>query len=196
MRLPHCDKLFESFFSPWYDDESRKCRIYKATRPDLERLFEPGTPVNEVQALDAKARTAVRQMIRQMVEAARGDWPPYLGVSPPVSLDWVAAFDAFYTRKKIKEVIERSDPSQFDNEYVIVTCEFGAVLGEVLRKQSPDVEWLYDWPYWESALYHGDTGTRVNVFHWAVKKMSAYGVDDGFADKLQACVGWLQSNSA
>jgi hypothetical protein len=191
MKLPHCDKLFEQFFGPWHDEESFKRRGYKATRPDLETLFKRGTPSERVQVLDSEGQGTVHRMVATMVEAATSDWPAYLGVSGSVSLDWIAAFDSYYTRKKIKEVLDRSDPSQFDNEYLVAICEFGAVLGEVLLKESSDLDWLYDWPYWESALYHGRSGTRVNVFHWAVKKMSEYGVDDGLAEKIQACVGFL-----
>ena len=32
----------------------------------------------------------------------------------------------------------------------------------------------------------------VPVFHWAIKKFSTYGIDDGFADKPQVCVQMLQ----
>jgi hypothetical protein len=67
------------------------------------------------------------------------------------------------------------------------------VLGEVLRQELSELVWLYDMPYWESALFYGATGSRVNVFQWAVKKMSEYGVDDGFGAKVGACVNLLRS---
>ncbi len=43
------------------------------------------------------------------------------------------------------------------------------------------------WPYGESRLPYVPCGAEVAVFHGAIKKMSEYGVDDGFADKVQAC---------
>ena len=57
----------------------------------------------------------------------------------------------------------------------------------MLQALEPRLSWLYDWPYWESALYDQETRSRINVFHWAVKKMSEYGVEDGLTDKLNAC---------
>jgi hypothetical protein len=191
-RLPWCDELFVKFFGPWHDDESRQRRGYKGTRPDLEQIAEPDAPLDNVQILTAEGQSIAKNMIAKMFLAAKNDLPSYLAVREPVSLVWVDAFDKFYDRSKIQTLIDRSDPSKIGNDYLVVTCEFGVVLGEVLRQELPELLWLHDMPYWESALYFSGTGSRVNVFHWAVKKMSEYGVDDGFAAKVRACVNLLK----
>jgi hypothetical protein len=191
-RLPHCDELFVKFFTPWLGNESRQRRGYKATRPDLEQIAEPDAPLDDVQVLTAEGQTITKKLIADMLQAATSDWSSYLPVTEPVSLDWAVAFDRFYDRSKIQNLIDRSDPSKIGNDYLVVTCEFGVVLGEVLRQELSELVWLYDKPYWESALFCTATGSRVNVFHWAVKKMSEYGVDDGFGAKVRACVNLLR----
>jgi len=127
-----------------------------------------------------------------MVRAASSDWKRYLDIGSKVSLGWVEAFDAYYDRSRIRDLIERSDPKESDNEYHVVCIQFGVVLGTVLSQMIPRLRWLLDWPYWESAPYDSKTGTRVNVFHWAVDKLSEDGVDDGFAVKLQVVAQLLE----
>jgi len=36
-----------------------------------------------------------------------------------------------------------------------------------------------------------DPQSLIPVFHWAVKKMSGYGWDDGFVQKIDACLKLL-----
>jgi hypothetical protein len=121
-----------------------------------------------------------------MVDAARADWPTYLKVDDVVSVDAIDAFDSHWTRPRIAEVIRSSDRSDFANDYLVLCCELGAVLGEVMRLALPSLEWLYSDPYWESSLWYAPTGGRIPPFHWAIKKMSSYGVDDGLRPKLLA----------
>jgi hypothetical protein len=52
--------------------------------------------------------------------------------------------------------------------------------------------WRLDWPYWDSCLFDPKTGTVIAVFHWAIKKLSEYGVDDGYAAKTKACLQFLE----
>ena len=78
---------------------------------------------------------------------------------------------------------------------MVLCCEFGAVLGHTLLGLTGRTAWLPDWPYWESAIYDCTSGYRVNVFHWAIKKLSDYGIDDGYRAKLLKCAelignGW------
>ncbi len=119
-----------------------------------------------------------------MVDAARADWPTYLKVDDVVSVEAIAAFDSHWTRPRIAEVIRSSDNSDFANDYLVLCCELGAVLGEVMRLVLPSLEWLYSEPYWESSLWHAPSGGRIPPFHWAIKKMSSYGVNDGLRPKL------------
>lgn len=131
-----------------------------------------------------------------MVEACRGDWPQYLRVFGDLDEHWIDAFDDYYDRKRISDVISRSEPSDFSNDYLILICEFGAALGYVLRAKQPHLDWLYDWPYWESSLVDTRTGSVIPPFHWAVKKFSEYGVDDGFVTKIEMCLHVLEDEMA
>ena len=54
---------------------------------------------------------------------------------------------------------------------------------------------MEDYPYWESALYDQRSGTRINVFHLAIKKFSEYGVDAGFQAKAKMCIEMVRDGS-
>jgi hypothetical protein len=130
-----------------------------------------------------------------MLEAVQGDWPNYLPVKPPLSVEWIEEFDEFWTADRVREVLDRSDPRLFHNDVLVMVCEMGVALGEVMRQAAPQLEWLLDWPYWESGLLDVPSGNRINVFHWAVKRFSEYGIDDGYGAKVRACIeqvrrGW------
>jgi len=189
--LPSCDDLFLRFFDPWQDDSGRQRRGFKATFPDVLQhdsligLSQGKASVTEV------AQEDIVQMIDGMFEAARHDWPAYLPVTGEVNLDWIDAFDRHYDRDRIHDVIGRSDPTNFGNDYVVLCCEFGAVLSHVLRVAQPRLVWRLDWPYWDSSLLDPKTGTAMPLFHWAIKKMSEYGVDDGFVAKTKASLRFL-----
>jgi hypothetical protein len=137
-------------------------------------------------------QTVSAQQVQQMFEAAAKDWKGLLGVEGTPSVGWLREFDRHFQRRQIQETIRRSDPQEYDNDYLVLCCELGSVLGTVLLAREPRLSWLYDWPYWESPLYDRETRSRINVFHWAVKKMSEYGVEDGLVDKLDASRGFLQ----
>ncbi len=191
--LPHCDELFSQFFDRWYSDEWREWKAYSATRPDLEETDSyTRCEADALSPLNADGRNRVAKMIETMIDAAVGDWVQYLSITLPVDLDWIAKFDAYYDRPRIVGLIERSDPEDFQNDYLVTCCEFGAVLGTVFVAKLPTLSWLYAWPYWESQLLHNPSGSLIPPFHWAIKKMSEYGVDDGMAAKLQACVRILR----
>jgi hypothetical protein len=191
-KLPHCDELFLRYFNCWCDDDDRKRRGFSATRPDMLQMDSlVGLLAQEASPLAQDSQDQVLDKISAMIEAAEEDWQNYLKVYGKLSLDWIEAFDEYHDRKRIQDVIDRSDPANFTNDYVIVCCEFGAALGHVLQSLQPRLVWLPDWPYWESSVFDPKTGSVLPVFHWAVKKMSEYGVDDGFAEKVQACIQLL-----
>ncbi len=191
--IPDCDELFARFFDRWYDDDWRQWKGFPATRPDiLEADDLVGRTGADASPLGPDGQSEVNGMIRTIYEAAESDWGRQLDLTPPVDIKWVEAIDAHYDRGRIREMINDSDPEDFSNTYVVTCCEFGAVLGYVLRDHCPELEWLYGWPYWESALLHPPSGSVIPVFHWAIKKMSEYGVDDGFAEKIAACSQMLR----
>src|SRR5215472_2310214 len=188
MDLPDCDELFLRYFGPWLNEQDRKRRVYCATRPDVEHLSCQGElEASDLSPLTPESQTVAAQQIQEMFAAAAEDWKRLLSVEGTPSLDWLREFDRYFQRRQIQETINRSDPHQYDNDYLVLCCELGSVLGVVLQALEPRLSWLYDWPYWESALFDRHTRSRVNVFHWAVKKMSEYGVEDGLIDKLDAC---------
>ena len=193
--LPDCDDVFARYFAPWYQGQEFEARRYVATRPDVEGWAEPNTPPDVASRLNDKGRQETLRQIAGMVEAARGDWPVYLPVAGRPSLAWIEAFDDYWTATRVQELLDRSDPTDFGNDLLVTACEFGAVLGHVMREAAPQLEWLPDWPYWESGLLDVPSGYRVNVFHWAIKRFSEYGLEDGYGAKVGKCIelvrdGW------
>jgi hypothetical protein len=179
--LPGADEVFLRYFAPWYDADDLARRGHEATRPDVEQGGAEPDPLLPDAEADAAERVAA------IAAAARGDWADLLGVAAPLGLDAVDAFDRYYDRARVAEVLADSDPADFGNELLVLCCEFGAVLGELLRAEVPGVVWRYDWPYWESGVLEPSRGYRVNVFHWAIRKFSADGVDDGYRAKVLQC---------
>lgn len=191
--LPECDELFTRFFAPWYSEDDWSHRQFKATLPDLLTAGALiGSTETEISALPEEMRRGIAEQFSAMLDAVRSEWPSYLPVSGEITLDWIAAYDHFFDRRRVTEVIEASDPAQFSNKYVVLCCEFGVTLGHVLRIAEPRLIWRFEWPYWDSALLDPETGVLINVFHWAIKKMSEYGVDDGFAAKVKAALTILE----
>jgi hypothetical protein len=187
MALLDCDELFLRYFDPWYSDQDRSRRVYRATRPDIERLnVPPDLAASDISVLTQESQDETAARVRDMLEAATADWPVLFKVKGLPSSDWIAEFDRHFQRRRIQKIIKRSAPEQYDNDYLVLCCELGAVLGDVLVSLEPRLMWLYDWPYWDSALYDQSTRSRLNVFHWAIKKMSEYGVDDGLTAKIDA----------
>ncbi len=196
MILPHCDDLFLKFFDPWYDDQDRARRGHPATRPDLVRYDGlVGRRVEDLATLSEDGRKDVLARINRMTEAARNDWSELLLETEETGLAWLASIDAHYDRERIQEIIDQSDADDYANSYLVTCCEFGAVLGHTMKTLMPRLEWHRGWPYWESALFDSETGTLIPVFHWAVKKMSEYGIDDGFAGKVEVCIGILETGT-
>lgn len=185
--LPHCDELHLKFFDRWYSSEDRQRRLYKATRPDLEELISC-----PARSLSSDDKRTIEKQVAGMLAAAREDWPRYLEVTEPISKHWINAFDRHYDERAVRGVLERSDPNDFSNDYVIICCELGAVLGEIFLSTRSGFAWEYDSPYWESAIINQKKTHRVNVFHWAIKKMSGYGAADKLEEKIELALQVLE----
>ncbi|MBX7244133.1 MAG: hypothetical protein K1X53_01465 [Candidatus Sumerlaeaceae bacterium] len=193
--LPGCDELFERFFAPWYSEADRLRRRMKATYPDL--ITDPelvGLSQSAAGALAEQHHPKILEIIDGVTNAACRDWPGYLPVYGELDLSWIDEFDRHYGRDEISKVIARSDATDFGNEYLVLCCEFGAAIAGLFRKARPTLRWSLDWPYWDSTLFDPVTGKEITVFHWGIKKMSEYGVDDGFAAKLKACLKILDQH--
>lgn len=194
--LADADELFMQFFDRWYDDETRALKSCPATEPDVVQYPElVGRNAQEISPLEEPGFSESLERVLGMVAAAQGDWPTFLDVKGDVDIEWVRVFDEFFGAEEVAELVSISDPEDFGNQYLIYACEFGAVLGHCLVQRLPRLVWVPSWPYWESYLFDSQTGTAVNVFHWAIKKLSSYGVEDGFVAKVGACVGMLEGEA-
>ena len=127
-----------------------------------------------------------KKQLQTMVNAALSDYQ-HIIKSDKLDLNVLDAIDKYFDRKKIAEIISKSNPSDFSNDYVIEVCEFGATLGHLFN-QVDGFGWLYSHPYFHSIIVHKNTGFGITVFDWAVKKFSEYGVDDGFVSKFQTAL--------
>ncbi|MBI5366006.1 MAG: hypothetical protein HZA54_03130 [Planctomycetes bacterium] len=185
--LPGCDELFLRYFDRWYEADDRERKGVPATRPDVIRDVRPGTRPDQVCALTPDSCAQVAARIARMQQAVRGDWPRYLKTQGEISPAWIDAFDRHYNRTRIAAVIARSTPTDFSNDYLVLCCELGAAIGYVLNRAEPQLPWVYEWPYWESCLLDVPSGNRIHVFHWAIKKFSDYGAEDGLEGKLRCC---------
>lgn len=197
VRLPHCDKVFMTYFDRWYTPDDRKRKGLPATRPDVMTTAElRGRSSREVSPLTEDGQSKIGKMVDKMIDAARGDWPTFLPVSEPIDIGWIDAFDKFHDRDCVKALMKASKPDDFANDFLVRCGEFGAVLGHVLLTTQPNLHWVYDQPYWESYVFDPDVGQIVPVFHWSIKKFSSYGIDDGFKGKLLACSEMIERERA
>jgi hypothetical protein len=192
--LPHANDLFETYFACWLDEKARQRREVSGIWPDVSRI----SPQKAAQRERAKTNDFVTLAQAKIIDAmnqVRMTWPSQYNVSLPVSMKWIDAFDRYYDRQTIRELIERSDPHQHDNEYIHSTVEYGTVMAIVFKRFIPDLKWSYELPFWESALYDARTETDLHIFHWAIKKLSDYGVEDGYAAKVCASLQWLRGKN-
>ena len=173
--LPDCNDLFATFFS---NDQP--------IRPDMHLGKRTARP-------DSKSVKAAKSKIEKLLSDAKTEWPGVFDVDGEPSIEWVSKFDQHHNRPVIQAVIDNSDPNAADNEYVRQCGEFGVVLAEALTQQRPALQWRYEEPYWNSYLYDPSSTYCLNVFHWSIKKMSEYGVDDGFSTKVVAADRALES---
>lgn len=156
------------------------------TRPDMYVIngFDGNTiDLDALQYLPPDLLAMNKEQIAHMIEAATADYKDILKFDQ-LDIKVIDAVDRHYDRKRIKTLIDSSDPSDFSNDYLVSIGEFGAVLGELFC-QHHGFGWLYSHPYYHSIIVHKETGFAITVFDWAVKKFSEYGVDDGFAAKFQ-----------
>jgi len=156
------------------------------TRPDMYVIsgFD-GQPLDleKIQYLPDDLLEYNKKQLQTMADAALNDYQHIIN-SDKLDLNVLDTVDKYYDRNKIAEIISKSDPTDFSNNYVIEVCEFGAMLGHLFA-QVDGYGWLVSHPYFHSIIVHKDTGFGITVFDWAIKKFSEYGVDDGFAAKFQ-----------
>ncbi len=194
--LPDCNVLFERYFERWYPKEYVAARGKPSILPDISNRHDlVGMNTEQISPLTPEWQARTQNQIDEMLRAAQADWPKSWAVREPVSPQWVEVFDNFFTAHKISELLKSSPEDNFTNQYVVLCCEFGAVMGHVLRQVNPRLVWLLDYPYWDSSLFDPASGISMAVFHWAIKKMSSYGVADGYVAKMGMCLQLLEKHA-
>jgi len=106
----------------------------------------------------------------------------------------VISIDEFYNEDKINNLIngDQSNLEESVSDVFIRTVEIGSILGYRLFEMNTDLMWCPAYPYWESPIYDFRTGLGLNVYHWAVKKFTEYGIDDGLDEKCIASIEYLK----
>ncbi len=190
--LPDGDALFRTFFYAWYDEAARS-RHPDRLRADVEEIEFPDGAERVLSCpLSEEQRATVEQRLRDITDAAVKDLGPMFGARAPLTTAWLEAFDAHFDRAAVNRLIQTSNARDYGNSYLLVCCETGALLARLLRQFDPALQWVPDWPYWESALFDPATGAVINPFHWAIRRMSEQGADDPLAAKVASCIAWLQ----
>ncbi len=183
--LPDADAVYLRFFDRWLKPSDRERRGFVAARPDLLELAPlRGVAAVELSPLAEERRTKVADQVARMVVAARSDWKQLCAPFDVLTHEGLAALDAAFDPPAVLELIRSSDPADFGNSLLVTTCELGAVLGEALRAARPTLQWVADWPYWESTLVDRPTGCVIAPFHWAIRKLSADGAAGGLIERI------------
>jgi hypothetical protein len=191
--LPNADALFTHFFDPWYRADERQRRGFGGVLPDmLELPEERGATAEALSPLSAEGREVVEKQIRAMIDSARADFPRYLPVIGEPSVLWLEAFDQYWNADRIGALIGQSDPADLSNDYVVTCLELGAVIGRVMIASEPRLTWLPAWPYWDSGVWDVKTGWVANVFHWAIKRLSADALSGRLSEKLTGLLGMIR----
>lgn len=188
-----CNALFSRYFERWYPEQWVQLRGRPQLLPDIINRSELARrSPHELSPLPKEVDSEVRQQIVGMLRAAEQEWPGIISVRKPVDEHWVNAFDKAWPAEALPALISNSKPEVLSNPYVVLCCEFGAVMGHVLQTKKPRLIWLPNFLYWDSELFDPQSGISIPVFHWAIKKMSNYGVNDGFVAKINMCVQLLE----
>ena len=181
-KLPHCDKLFIKYLSPWYPENDRP----KMTRPDMYVISgyeDKKLDINNIQYLTDEGLEETIKIFDSMRESYKKDFQNFVKFED-LNLEVIDSVDKAFGKDEVKELIRISDPKSFDNQYLVTIGEFGLALGDLFVKTGK-FEWLYSYPYFHSIVVNPETGNAITVFDWAVKKFSSYGIDDGFKAKFE-----------
>ncbi len=180
--LPDCNDLYVQYVHKWDENPDHKILIVK---PDMIQSFNPNTDFSNLVDTTTEMYIQIKQQVETMTSASRQDLQEIVKFSE-FNLETIDKLDKAIDREYIEKIIDESDVNDDANQYLISTIEFGCALAETMQNEIDGLFWVYDYPYWESTLVHKQTGFEIPVFHWAIKKYSEYGVDDGFKEKILA----------
>lgn len=155
-------------------------------RPDVMQLpgcvGRNGSDMSPLRKADQ--RRCIKHLEKTMLDAAIGDLSDAIDFPVPLELSSIQAIDDHFDTTAIAKLIAASDPTEDGNPYFITCIELGAMMAAIMRNLVPELEWIADSPYWESSLWHSETGTIIPPTHWAIKKLSSYGWNDGLVPKI------------
>lgn len=179
IRLPDVDALFAAYFT---SNDNANENAAKTIRPDLERCPD------EV----ARESTIIEAEITDLRTHLKAEWPSSLIVRPPLDMPWLDAFDRYWTRSRIRQLLE-GNPELVRTELRSHCGQLGTAFADVLTNQASRLVWHYREPFWESVLYDPAYDVCVNIFHWAIKRFSDYGADDESRGKVLMAVNLLRN---
>lgn len=195
--LPSGDALFERFCRPWYSPADLVRRSHATTRPDVEvGVAPPRTPVGRLHTAPRENLHHVRMAHEAVLAQAVDLWPRELCVEGAPDASWLDAFDRTFGATRVARLVAAADDQRRDNEYLVTCARLAGLLGTLLIERLPRAAWLLESPSWEAAVYDHRSSSRANVFHWAVRRLSADGVDHPLRLKLEEAVEVLAHAAA
>ncbi len=190
--LPESEVLYHHFFAGWFPPEDPSTPML---RSDVEQVeLDKGQHPRILSTLTGEGRAMMQQQLSRTLQAALADLPGLLEVTGTPSVEWLDALEEYATPERLQDLLRASNPEKPDNRYLILCCEAGAVIGEVLKSSWPRLQWIPDFPYFESCLFDLNTRLRIPVFHWAVKSLSG---DERkpLRDKVSATLEFLEKGN-
>jgi len=191
--VPESEVLYHHFFAGWFSPEDPSTPML---RSDVEQVeLEKGQHPRILSSLTQEGREIMGEQLQRTLQAALADFPPLLGVTGSPSEEWLDALETYATPERIQDLLRASNPEKPDNRYLILCCETGAVIAEILKTKWPRLQWVADFPYFESCLFDLNTRLRIPVFHWAVKALSG---DERkpLRDKVAASLEFLENGNS
>ncbi|MGE0325495.1 MAG: hypothetical protein AB7K71_13265 [Polyangiaceae bacterium] len=160
------DELFKEYFWRWYKPLEREVRGREALGDDVEPLAGSGES-----RLPAHVRGSVLRQLARMTDAARQDQARFLPPKGDLGLEWLRAFEEHYSVREAQNLIVAADAKNSTNDFVVLVCELGAVVGALLA-QADSLEWVPEAPYWESYLVDREHAVSVRPFAAALRFLS------------------------
>lgn len=187
-RLPHPDKIYRTYLSPWYlKGEQPIC-----ARPDW--FISPEFKGEELLEADLNKNDKAHRESEQVMEQLRGQAVDRLSEFVPIKrmdLATIHSIDEYFTKDKVKELLKSSKAKDPDNPTLFFIGLLGTALGDEFVKSGKFV-WNYQAPYFNSTVVNLETGTSITVYNWIVKKFSNYGINDGIKWKFEQALEMLK----
>lgn len=192
IEIPDAETLYHHFFACWFPPEDPSTPML---RSDVEQIeLQKGQHPRILSPLTEEGRELMTGQLHRTRDAALQDLPGLFGVDGTPSLDWLDALETTFTPEKIQVILQGSNPEKPDNPYLVLCCESGALIATILQEAWKPLQWLPEFPYFESSLFDLNTRLRIPVFHWAIKAISG---DERkpLRDKVAATLEFLEKGT-